>query len=91
MGDNVPINHPERVAVNLIEKYINQFLKAHAGGVGAAVTLLIADLQANGGHLTGNQGLAILAAYLGVGAVIAVAPNSKPAADVPADDATQED
>lgn len=77
MGDNVPIIHPERVAVNLIEKYINRFLKAHAGGVGAALALLLADLQFNHGHLTLDQGYGVLAAYLGVGAVVAIAPNSK--------------
>lgn len=67
---------------------ITSYLKAHFAALGAAFVLLEADLQANTTHdlgaLTGYQWLAIAAAALGVGAVVAAVPNA-PAQDVPVD------
>lgn len=53
---------------------ITGYLKAHLAGIGAAVTLLIADLQA--GHVSAEQWYGIVGAYLATAAVVAVAPNT---------------
>jgi hypothetical protein len=58
--------------VNLFTSY----LKAHLAGLGAALALLIADLNSNVG-LTAADWYGIVGAALGVGAVVAVAPNTK--------------
>lgn len=66
---------------------INGYLKAHLAGIGAALTLLIADLN-SGTHVSAAEWLAIAGAYLGVGAITAVVPNSaKPVAPVSVKDA----
>lgn len=61
--------------------HVNKFLKAHAAGLGAAITLALADL--NAGHVSPAQWLAVAAAYLGVGAVVAVVPNTPSVEDYP--------
>lgn len=70
---------------------ITGFLKAHFAGLGAAFVLLEADLSSSPGHdlgsLTGYQWLAVIAAGLGVGAVVAAVPN----ASVPALPAVAQD
>lgn len=58
----------------MFEKTISQFLKAHVAGLGAALTLVLADL--NTGSLTLNDWYGIVGAALGVGAAVAIAPNA---------------
>lgn len=53
---------------------VNRFLKAHLAGLGAALSLVVADLAA--GSLTLTDWYGIVGAALGVGAVVAVVPNS---------------
>lgn len=64
--------------MNVITRWISPFLKAHAAGLGAAVALLIADLNSlkPGQGLTMLEWIAIAGAYLGVGAVVATVPNT---------------
>lgn len=50
-------------------------LKAHSAGVGAAVTLLLADLNADS-HVTLHQWIAVAGAYAGVGAAVHMVPNT---------------
>lgn len=53
-------------------------LKAHAAGFGAAFVLLQADLESvhSFGAIDAKQWVAIAAAYLGIGAIVHVAPNT---------------
>lgn len=59
---------------------VNSSLKAHAAGLGAAVTLLLADLDVSN-SVSLHQWVAIVGAYLGVGAAVHIIPNA-PAADL---------
>lgn len=63
--------------MSAFERYVLAYLKSHFAGLGAAATLLLADLD--GGHdlgtLTGYQWIAIVGAAIGVGAVVAAVPN----------------
>lgn len=56
-------------------RLISAQLKAHIAGLGAALVLLVADLN-TGDHVTLAQWAAIAAAYLGVGAVTYTVPNT---------------
>lgn len=64
-------------------------LKAHSAGLGAAVTLLLADLDLSN-HVTLHQWVAIAGAYLGVGAVVHMVPNT-PAPSFDTDAAQHDD
>lgn len=59
---------------------ISKYLKAHVAGLGAALALVLADLNANG-HLTMNDWYGIVGAALGVGAVVATVPNTQSTPD----------
>lgn len=50
-------------------------LKAHSAGLGAALTLLITDLNQAGG-MTADKWYGVLGAYAGVGAVVHMVPNT---------------
>lgn len=71
--------------MNLVVSKINKYLKAHLAGVGAALTLLISDLNSKS-HLTSGDLYAIIGAYLATGAIVAVAPNTAETPAVPAPD-----
>lgn len=71
-----------------IVAHINAYLKSHVAGLSAAGTLLIADL--NAGRLTGNDIYAIVGAYLGTAAIVAIVPNT-PAPAAPVVDVTPQD
>lgn len=58
----------------MISKLISPYLKAHLAGLGAAFSLLIADLNA-GGALTADKWYAIVGAFLGTAALVHVVPN----------------
>lgn len=61
--------------------WISSYLKAHVAGLGAALALVLADLNANG-SLTLNDWYGIVGAALGVGAAVATVPNTPKAAAV---------
>lgn len=61
--------------MTLVVNKINKYLKAHLGGLGAALALLITDLNSKT-HLTSGDAYAIVGAYLSVGAVVALVPNT---------------
>lgn len=56
-------------------RVVGAYLKAHAAGLGAALSLFIADLN-TGQHVTGGQWLQVIGAYLGVSVVVAAVPNT---------------
>lgn len=58
----------------MIEKTISKFLKAHVAGLGAALALIVADL--NTGSLSLTDWYGIVGAALGVGAAVAIVPNA---------------
>lgn len=58
--------------------FVNSYLKAHLAGLGAALSLVVADL--NAGHLTLTDWYGIVGAALGVAAAVAVVPNGAPKA-----------
>jgi hypothetical protein len=61
--------------MNIIAKYVHAYLKAHAAGLGAAITLILSDLD-NGSLNTWAQWAAIVGAYLGTAAVVSAVPNT---------------
>ena len=54
---------------------LNCYLKAHVAALGAALSLVVADLNSHNG-LTATDWYGIVGAALGVGAAVAVVPNS---------------
>lgn len=60
--------------MNKLFDHVTKYLHAHASGFGAALTLLLADLN-SGDVLTRSDWVAIAGAYLGVGAAISVLPH----------------
>lgn len=54
--------------------FVNRFLKAHVAGLGAALMLVIVDLQNGGVSLADWYG--VVGAALGVGAAVATVPNT---------------
>lgn len=68
----------ENSVISKIESFIGGSLKAHAAGLGAAFALLVADLAAlkTGSSITVDQWVGIVGAYLGVGAVVHIVPNT---------------
>lgn len=63
--------------------WLSAWLKAHLAGIGAALSVLIADLNTEH-HITMTDWYWIVGAALGVGAVVAVAPNTTKQAVAPA-------
>lgn len=63
--------------MSFFNKYLYPYLKAHAAGIVAAVSLFITDLQIDNGHaLSGDQWIGVVGAYLGAAAIVAAVPNS---------------
>lgn len=63
------------VAVEKLIASTSSSLKAHSAGLGAALTLLITDLNQAGG-MTADKWYGVAGAYLGVGAVVHMVPNT---------------
>lgn len=65
--------------MNLLNKYVLPYLKAHFAGFGIALGLLLNDLQSDPIHtlvaVTGNQWIAIIGAGLGLGSVVGAVTN----------------
>lgn len=54
--------------------FVSKYLKAHAAALGAALALVVTDLNSAGG-LTLTDWYGIVGAALGVGVAVAVVPN----------------
>lgn len=62
-------------------KYVRPFAKAHFGGFGSALGLILIDTQGNFGaigNLTGTQWTDVVILALGIGGLIGLAPSNKP-------------